>query len=299
MSTILLTGGTGLLGRAVLRAGGAGASWVLAVRDASRAPSAPQIRPWVVDLAAPWDARALPERIDAVIHLAQEENYRGFPESAGAMFEVNLASTNRLLDYARRAGARRFIFASSGGIYGTSEAPLSETSLIQIEGPLAYYLATKRAAELLVEPYSRYFGVSIFRIFFAYGPGQKPGFLMPNLVRSVRAGRPLSLAGPEGIRLNPIHADDAGRVLFAAANASHPGLEVLNLAGPEVLSLRQIGEEIGRALGVAPAFAVDLEKVPGHVVANTDRLQARYPAPQLRFREGLAAWLATDPPELR
>src|SRR5262249_48083269 len=80
-----------------------------------------------VDFSKPWSTNALQPECDAVVHLAQSENYRDFPAAAGEMFEVNTASAARLLDHAAKSGASLFVFASSGGIYGSGPQPFGES----------------------------------------------------------------------------------------------------------------------------------------------------------------------------
>ena len=60
-----------------------------------------------VDLSTDWDTDSLPVKADAVIHLAQSEKFRDFPDSAEEVFRVNTLSTLKLLDYARKAGAKK------------------------------------------------------------------------------------------------------------------------------------------------------------------------------------------------
>ena len=299
MSRILVTGATGPIGRALTRIAAGEHELILAVRDPATAqglePSAKVIR---LDLACAFDPLALPEHVDAVVHLAQEANYRGFPESAAAMFAVNTASTARILEWARRAGARHFVYASSGGLYGSSDAPISEDAPLRLDGPLAYYLGTKRASEILAEPYGAYYSVTLFRIFFAYGPGQKRDFLFPKLIRSVRAGDPIVLAGEQGLRLNPVAAPDAAQAILRSIHGAASGCQVVNLAGPGSYSLREVGEEIGRALGVSPRFEVDRAKAPGNVVADISKLKQLFGPPTIGLAEGLEQWIRSGAPEL-
>ena len=56
---------------------------------------------------------------DAVIALAQSQHFRDFPDHAEEIFAVNVSAHLKLLEWSRITGVRRFIYASSGGIYGT------------------------------------------------------------------------------------------------------------------------------------------------------------------------------------
>ena len=80
------------------------------------------------DLTRPGVQRALPGGAQGVIHLAQSRHDRTFPEGADDVVDVNVAATARLLDYARSAGAGRFVLASTATVYRRSQGPLTEDS---------------------------------------------------------------------------------------------------------------------------------------------------------------------------
>lgn len=239
---------------------------------------------WVEqDLSQPLDG--LPERIDAVIHLAQSRRYREFPEGSPDMFAVNVESTFRLLEYARSAGARAFLHASTGGVYGGSPEPVTETSPIQV---LGFYPASKWSAEALVAGYESAFLTVVFRFFFVYGPGQT-GMLMPSLIEKVRSGEELTVQGEHGLRINPIHVADAVGV-FEPALELEEG-DVFNVAGDETVSIREliglIEQEVGRPAVVSSS--------DGHtedlVGANEKMKDVLGVTPRISLAEGIRSML--------
>jgi UDP-glucose 4-epimerase len=234
---VVVTGGSGLIGGCLLEALAAQDHRVWAI---SRRP-APSPRPsiaWVqgdlTELSLP---TGLPHRADAVFHLAQSDRFRDFPAGALDVFGVNVASTVRLLEWSRAAGVRHFIYASSG----------------RVDGIRGYYQASKRSAELLAQNYEPFFNVITLRFFFVYGPGQPSTMLIPRLIESVHSGRPIVLDGPDGIRLNPVHVTDAVRAAIRAGEFE--GSRTFDIAGPEVLSIREIAAIIGDRIGRRPVFA--------------------------------------------
>lgn len=238
------------------------------------------------DLTHEWPWVDLPEHVDVVMHLAQSYRFREFPAAASDIFTVNVTSTLRLLDYARRAGARQFIYASSGGVYGTGPAPFTESQALPASERLNFYLVTKCCAEALVRQYSAFFTTTILRPFFVYGVAQRPDMLMPRLIDSVRAGRPIMLAGSEGIRLNPLYYLDCVEVLERCLTLQES--HTFNVAGSEMLTLRQIGEIIGEVVGRKAHFIVTPESA-GDVVGDTSKLSSllQY-RPRVAFRQGIA-----------
>jgi nucleoside-diphosphate-sugar epimerase len=201
------------------------------------------------DLASPLVGGSLPAQLDAVVHLAQSRDYRLFPESAPAIARINVGATVELLDHARQAGAKRFVFASSGGIYGGSDVPIKEDARAR---PPDFYLATKVASETLADTYRPLFDVVNLRLFFVYGRGQGPDRFITRLVRRVMAGDAVILYGSEGIRVNPIHVSDVVRVVVASLGVD--GSHVVNVAGPDVLTLRRLTELIAERVGCKPKF---------------------------------------------
>jgi nucleoside-diphosphate-sugar epimerase len=285
LKTILVTGATGLVGSHLLPLFGPDQEIHILSRQAPPEAAAGNVVHHQLDLGGEFDPAVLPERVDGVVYLAQSDHFRDFPERALDIFEVNVASPLRLLDYARRAGARAFVSASSGGVYGSGERGLSEDHFIPASGNLGFYLSTKLCGEILAENYAPYMNVALLRLFFAYGRGQKRSMLVPRLVDNIRAGNPINLQGRDGIRINPVHAGDAARAVRAALDLE--GCARINVAGPDTVSIREIGEIIGAKVGRAPVFAVDETQVGQNLIGDIDKMSALLVAPERRFEDGV------------
>jgi nucleoside-diphosphate-sugar epimerase len=255
---IVVTGASGLIGMPAVRRLSQVHTVYALVRHPPAGPEMPNVA-WVTcDLAHPWDSVGLPAHADVIIHLAQSRRFRDFPGAATDMFAVNVASTLHLLEYARQAGVRQFIYASSGGIYGSGPRPFAESDPPQGHDRLNFYLMTKAHAEELVNKYAAFFITTVLRPFFVYGPAQHRQMLMPRLIQSVRDGQSIRLAGPAGMRINPIYNLDFIEVLERCLRLQESC--TLNVAGGEILSIRQIGEVIGAVVGKTARFIVDTEE---------------------------------------
>ena len=280
---ILITGATGLLGRSLLPAI-QGTNEVFSVGRSNGEKSATPIS---VDFNDSWSAGSLPESIDVVIHLAQSAAYRDFPRSANEVFKVNLESTARLLDYAYSSGAKRFILASTGGIYRPDSSPLTEDSELLGPDQLGYYFASKLASEMLAGTYRPYFDVHVFRIFFMYGRNQRPEMFVPGLINRIETGLPITLNGPDGIHVNPVHADDVAAAMAQIARSGGP--KTINAAGPDVLSIRAISEIIGKIVGREPVVVE--EGVRPDLVANVGDFRNLVGRELIPFSDGIFSLL--------
>jgi len=237
------------------------------------------------DLVEPLERAALPEEIDAVIHLAQSRNYKQFPDRADDIFAVNVNGTFSLLEYARKAGAKAFVFTSTGGVYGSSYEKFVETDPVS---PLDFYLTSKYLGELLIANYNRFFRTVVLRPFFVYGPGQK-GMLIPNLLDRVRNGETVTIEG-RGLRINPIHVADAVRVFEPALALERSDL--FNVCGDEAVHL----DALVRLMGEAAGKPASIEHVPGNrdgdIVGDNARMKSILGVhPQTTLADGIASML--------
>jgi nucleoside-diphosphate-sugar epimerase len=211
------------------------------------------------------------------------------------MFQVNVEAVWQTVEYARRVGARSFVFASTGSLYTDKTRANSELDPVHLTAPRSFYTATKLAAEGLLGPYSSCMNILIARLYFPYGSGQNPAMLLPQLVQRVRDGNPIQLHGPDGLLLSPTTVEDVAESLTRLLKQDQSA--TVNVAGPEVLSLRTISEIIGREINRPACFEAHREEPTEVMAGKTDRLRAiLHWAPETSFEEGLRRWLSTPTP---
>ena len=281
--TVLVTGASGLLGSRVISRLSSTHIVYAMVRTFPKAPL-PQVQYLPIDFATDWDVAALPRKIDSIVHLAQSAHFRDVPARALEVFQVNIASTARLLDYAWRVGVERFVYASSGGIYSGGVQTFRETSPVIEPNTLGYYLGSKVSCEALASSYARFMKIMVLRFFFIYGEGQNRTMLIPRLIDSIKEGRPISIQGESGLRLNPIHVSDACAAVMAALESDSSG--IYNVAGPEILSLRELCGEI-ELLVNKTANLKCLPSEPSDVVGDISLMREHLHNPVVHLRDGL------------
>tara|TARA_Y100000994_G_scaffold235520_1_gene225265 strand:+ start:635 stop:1507 length:873 start_codon:yes stop_codon:yes gene_type:complete len=281
---ILITGANGLLGRMVCNKLIKKNYSVFGIVKNKIINPIEKVDYLVADLSKLNFIELLPKKVDYIFHFSQSNKFRDFPKSANDIFSVNVSSTALLLDYAKSAGVSRFLFASSGGLYGRGRDPFSENAPIIPPGKLGYYLGSKACGEILSQSYSNEFFITVIRPFFLYGKYQNKKMLIPRIMNSISQELPINLAKKNGIRINPIHVEDAS--IAAIKTLDDQGSAIYNFAGPDILSLREIAEKMGTYLGKKPNFIVSDE--PAYdLVGNISLMSQKLHIPKIRLLESL------------
>jgi nucleoside-diphosphate-sugar epimerase len=168
---ILVTGSTGKVGsRFVLRILAKGYDVRILVRDAAKASAFVELGAKVVigDLNSADTLPPAVKDIDAVIHIAAF--FRSFTDNEG-IIKTNHAGTVALANASIAAGVKRFIFTSTGNVYGSdNQRPSKEDDLLNINDPRAYSSSKIAAENELISLHKRTgFDVRVLRLGFVYG----------------------------------------------------------------------------------------------------------------------------------
>ena len=212
--------------------------------------------------------RGLPGGIDAIVHLAARAGVRPSIEQPSLYQDVNVRGTQELLEYARAAGVRRFLFGSSSSVYGNNvKVPFSEED--PVDRPISPYAATKRAGELICHTYRHLFGIGVLalRFFTVYGPRQRPDLAIHKFTRLLSEGRPIQRFGDGSTSRDYTFIDDILQGLEGALDylEAHPdAFEIVNLGESEAVRLSRLIELIAEALEVEPKIE-PLPLQPGDV----------------------------------
>jgi nucleoside-diphosphate-sugar epimerase len=226
----------------------------------------------------------LPSRISTVIHLAQSNKFRDFPDNSLDIFNVNVRATAILIDYAYRVKAKRFIYASSGGLYDNVNDILTENSPILSNAKLGYYLGSKMCSEVLIQSYVKYMHINILRPFFMYGKRQKRSMFIPRIIDNVKFQKPIYLQGEEGLKVNPVHVSDV--VTTIESVLKQESSFVINVAGDEILTLKEISKIISDKLSIDPCFEY-INECAKDYVADISLMKSLLNKELTRFADGV------------
>lgn len=209
------------------------------------------------------------EGIDAVIHLASVANDPCGDLDPKLTWEISALATMKLADRAARSGVPRFIYASSGSVYGLKDEE-QVTEDLELE-PLSEYNKTKMVSERVLLSYASDMTVQIVRPATVCGPSPRMRLdVSVNLLTMQALTRQfITVFGGAQVRPN-IHIDDITDLyLFLLDHPEHTG--IYN-AGFENISILDIAR---RVTAVAPAeIRVTESNDPRSYRVNSDRLLA-------------------------
>ena len=222
--------------------------------------------------------RAAVEGVDAIVHLAARAGIDDSVRDPLGTFEANVAWSVGLLDAARLAGVRRFVFASSNAAAGDHEPPSDETDLPH---PLSPYGASKLAIEAYGQAYAATYGLAACSLRFsnAYGPNSlHKRSVVAAWLRAAIGGRHIEVNGDGSQTRDFVHVEDLAAAVIAALDAPEADVagELFQAGTGVETSVARLADEIGRAVG----RPVEVRHAPARVgdvrrnVARVDKAAA-------------------------
>jgi nucleoside-diphosphate-sugar epimerase len=207
--------------------------------------------------------------IEAIIHLSSVANDPCGDLDPKLTWEISALATMQLVDQAVRRGVKRFIYASSGSVYGTKDEE-DVTENLELK-PISEYNKTKMVAERVVLSYSKDMVVQIIRpaTVCGYSPRMRLDVSVNMLTMQALTREKITVFGGDQTRPN-IHIDDITDLyVFMLDHPEHRG--VYN-AGFENLSIMEIAR---RVVEYAPArISVTESNDPRSYRVNSDKLLA-------------------------
>ncbi|HEX2086570.1 MAG TPA: NAD(P)-dependent oxidoreductase [Solirubrobacteraceae bacterium] len=268
---VLVTGASGFIGRAVLAALDGGPYEVHAVQRGPLPPGLPAAAAHRADLldAAAAERIVQDVRPTRLLHLAWYARPGSFwtaPENR-AWVEATLGLLRAFAD----AGGRRAVVAGTCAEYAAWPGPCAEATT-PLE-PATPYGAAKHECHERAAAHARAagYGLAWARLFHPYGPHEPPERLVPAVVRSLLAGRPVDLSHGRQ-RRDFVYVADAASALVRLLGARLEG--PVNVGTGRATSVRELVELVARRLGregLARFGARPDDGAPPLVVADTRR----------------------------
>jgi UDP-glucose 4-epimerase len=299
---VLVTGGSGFIGRQVVAALSAAGSHVRVLDlEPHPDPSVDIVRGDIVEPEVL--ERALNGTIDSIVHLAAVTSVLRSVEHPELTHRTNVTGTALLLERARETRVKSIAFASTNAVTGPTDAPaITEGAPL---APLTPYGATKAAAEMLMSAYTAAYGVrcACLRLTNVYGPGmQAKDSIVARLMRAIRLGTTFEIYG-DGLQVRDyVHVHDVVAAMqLALADERWNGPTVIGKGTS--LSVLDVVDAVRRVTGaVLPVRHGDAKagEMPA-VIVDPSRAHALGWRPRYSFTKGLAGvwdeWSGAEPEE--
>jgi nucleoside-diphosphate-sugar epimerase len=235
---ILLTGANSFIGRHLSRHLRADGFEVVATHRTEARGGCDEQPGWrtaALDVGVAGDFLRLPEAIDAIVHVA------GVSAAAGVtpaeMLKCNVDGARNVLDYARRAGARRIVYASTLSVHGDVETDeVTERTPVRDPG---LYGASKLVAERLFAEAANEVPAAAIRLPGVLGRGAHRAWI-PTLLDSIRAGRPIAAFNPEAPFNNAAHVGDLSALVAGMLRGQWLGFHAFPIGAAGRLKIRDV-----------------------------------------------------------
>jgi UDP-glucose 4-epimerase len=245
-----------------------------------------------IDIRAP-EIYPLFEEADAVFHLAAKTC---LPECVSKPLEaasMNVMGTLNVLEAARRAKVRKFIYADTSAEYeGIKEFPTPEEHI----RPIGIYAASKHGGATFCESYRELYGinVTILRYFNVYGPAQDwrrviPPVMSSFIIRMLQGEQP-AIYGTGEKRRDFIYVDDVNDFHLLVLEDQRTDGKVFNVGSGINFSVNEIYKLVEELLktGLRPIYKPDLPGEAQITLADLTSAMALGWKPRIAITEGLA-----------
>ncbi len=211
-------------------------------------------------------------------------------ERPSEYMSVNVMGTVQVLECARHAGVRKFVYSASSSCYGLASVPTREDHPIQTEYP---YALSKYQGEQAVFHWHQVYKLPInsIRIFNAYGPRVRTsgayGAVFGVFLRQKLAGLPYTVVGDGSQTRDFVHVLDVTRAFLAAAETDLVG-EVYNLGTGNPQSVNRLVELLGGDVTYVPRRPGEPDCTWADIGKISRQLGWR---PEVSFETGVAGML--------
>jgi UDP-glucose 4-epimerase len=190
----------------------------------------PNFKLEVLDLYTSSDLSKIFLGADAVFHLAANADVRFGPDHPSRDLEQNTIVTHKVLEAARIADVKKFIFSSTGSVYGEADiVPTPEDAPFPIQTSL--YGASKLACEGLIAAYAESFGIKawIFRFVSILGPRYTHGHVYDFYQQLMKHPEKLVVLGNGYQKKSYLHVSDCVEAIHKSISKSTDLVNIINL----------------------------------------------------------------------
>lgn len=291
MKKILITGGAGFIGSAIIKHFQEQGHEIHVIdnlsfgnRDFIDVPDANFYEEDILDREKMFEVLAA-VRPNWVIHLAAIHFIPYCNQHPYESANINIQGTMNVLDATAEVGVEKVLFASTAAVYPIRDEAVKEGNAV---GPMDIYGVSKLAGERISEEFQQRSGIPtiVCRFFNAFGPNETNPHLIPEIQDQVNAGKRTIDLGNTKPKRDFIHTYDMANAIdkmmnlpVRQAGLDFEGVEVFNLGRGIEYSVEEIVEAFERELGEKITINVDPARVRKtermHLLADVSKLKQR------------------------
>lgn len=236
--------------------------------------------------------------ITHVLHLAAQVSVPASVADPVGSSQHNIVGFLNVLDSARRAGVKRFVYASSAAVYGApQQLPLDESATV---APLSPYGLEKSINDQYAALYGQLYRLSSLglRYFNVYGPRQDPASpyagVISRFASAMTKGEPLRVFGDGGQTRDFIFVKDVAQLNLRALKSDVGG--VCNIATGQSVTLLELIDTLARCAGCTPQINHEPPAVGDirHSSAAPQKMRDQlHPPTMTELADGLSQLLST------
>jgi nucleoside-diphosphate-sugar epimerase len=203
----------------------------------------------------------------------------------------DITGVENILRLCKNTGVRRVYFSSSSEVYGEPfEIPQNEnTTPLNSRLP---YAVVKNVGEAYLRTYHREYGLpyTIFRFFNTYGPRQSEDFVLPRFVRAALAGAPLKVYGDGSQTRTFCYVDDTVEACMSVHDQGACENDVINIGSDVEMSILELARSVIRFVGRASAIEYLPPLLEGDMsrrCPDTSKMSKLLKRPLLPLEEGI------------
>lgn len=235
---------------------------------------------------------------DYIIHAASYAAPNAFATDPVGIMKANFDGVANLLDYGLRHHLHRFLYISSGEVYGNgcqNKWMETDSGYIDTLNPRSCYPSSKRAAETLCAAYSEQYGVDVIiaRLCHTYGPKftEKDNRAFAQFINKARNGEDIVLKSRGNQYRSWIYIDDCVDAILTILLKGTKG-EAYNVADEKsCITIREFAETVAEISGQKVLYDVEksskTESVITKAIFDTTKLQSLGWEPKHSIKEGV------------
>lgn len=221
----------------------------------------------------------------AAVHFIPYCNEHPFESS-----NINIRGTIHILEAAEKFGVKKVLFASTAAVYPIYDHAVSET---HETGPMDIYGLSKLTGEHLCHEFHLKTQVPtvVCRFFNAFGPNETNPHLIPEIQKQILGGNRNIKLGNLTPKRDFIHTFDMANAVETLLNNTGNGIHTYNLGRGIEYSVTEIVEAFSRAIGEEIKIEVDQSRVRKverlHLLADVSKLKSLGWVPRIGIDEGI------------